>query len=79
MVVSVGVMSSSDAQKLVEEGFLHPNIDPNQPGWIVPGDEQELVCPPGYVVSFARFLERGFGTPADKFICWILHHYEIKL
>jgi hypothetical protein len=57
-----------DAQKLVEEGFLCPNVDLNRPEWIVPGDEREPVCPPGYVVSFARFDERGFGTPADKFI-----------
>jgi hypothetical protein len=63
----------------VEEGFLHPNVDPNRPEWIVPGDEREPVCSPGYVVSFARFHKRGFGMPADKFIRWIIHHYKLEL
>jgi hypothetical protein len=47
--------------------------------WIVHGDEREPICPPGYVVSFARFHERGFGMPMDKFIRWIHHHYELEL
>jgi hypothetical protein len=68
-----------DTQKLVEEGFLRPNVDPNRPEWIVPDDEWEPVCPPRYVVSFARFHECGFGMPVDKFIHWILHHYELKM
>jgi hypothetical protein len=64
---------------LVVEGFLRPNIDPNWPEWIVPGEEREPVCPPRYVVSFTQFHERGFRTPMDKFIRWILHHYELEL
>jgi hypothetical protein len=63
----------------VEEGYLCPNIDPNRQEWIVPSDERELICPPGYVVSFAPFHECGFRTPVDKFIRWILHHYELEL
>jgi hypothetical protein len=63
----------------VEEGFLRPNVDLNRPKWIVPGDERELVCPPMYVVSFARFHQHGIRTSADKFIYWILHHYKLEL
>jgi hypothetical protein len=63
----------------LEEGFLRPNVNPNWPEWIVLGDEREPACPPRYVVSFARFHEHGFRMPVDKFIRWILHHYELEL
>jgi hypothetical protein len=35
--------------------------------------------PPGYVVSFIAFHERGFGVPASRFIRALLHHYGVEL
>jgi len=36
--------------------------------WLLP-DEEELPSPPdGYVVSFTHFHERGFTTPAHRFL-----------
>jgi hypothetical protein len=35
--------------------------------------------PPGYIVSFVSFHERGFGVPAGRFMRAILHHYEVEL
>jgi hypothetical protein len=58
---SVSSFVPKDGQKLVEEGFLRPNVDPNQPEWIVPGDEREPVCPPGYVVTLPDFTSVDSG------------------
>ena len=33
----------------------------------------------GYVVSFMHFHERGFATPAHKFLWGLLHYYQIEL
>ena len=35
--------------------------------------------PPGYVVSFVSFHERGFGVPASRFMRTILHVYGVEL
>jgi hypothetical protein len=35
--------------------------------------------PPGYVVSFVSFHERGFGVPASRFMRVILHVYGVEL
>jgi hypothetical protein len=35
--------------------------------------------PPGYVVSFVSFHERGFGVPASRFMRAILHNYGVEL
>jgi hypothetical protein len=35
--------------------------------------------PPGYVVSFVSFHERGFGVPASHFMRAILHVYGVEL
>jgi len=35
--------------------------------------------PPGYVVCFLSFLERGFRTPAGRLIRAILHYYGVEL
>lgn len=47
--------------------------------WILPRSEQVLEPPSGYVVSFAAFHERGFGSPLHDFLRGLLHHYEIEL
>ena len=33
----------------------------------------------GYVVSFARFHERGFASPAHKFLRGLLDYYKVEL
>jgi hypothetical protein len=35
--------------------------------------------PPGYVLSFVSFHERGFGVPASRFMWAILHFYGVEL
>jgi hypothetical protein len=35
--------------------------------------------PPGYVVSFVSYHERGFGVPASRFMRAILHNYGVEL
>jgi hypothetical protein len=35
--------------------------------------------PPGYVVSFVSFHERGFGVPASRFMRAILYNYGVEL
>jgi hypothetical protein len=35
--------------------------------------------PRGYVVSFVRFHERGFTTPASCFMPALCHHYSVEL
>jgi hypothetical protein len=35
--------------------------------------------PPGYVLSFISFHERGFGVPASRFMRAILHFYGVEL
>ena len=47
--------------------------------WLLPGDEDLLSPPDGYVVSFTHFHERGFMTPTHKFLRGLLHYYKIEL
>ena len=48
--------------------------------WIVPPmSDREPNPPPGYVVCFLSFLERGFGTPAGWLIQAILQYYWVEL
>jgi hypothetical protein len=35
--------------------------------------------PPGYLVSFVSFHERGFGVPASRFMRALLHYYGVEL
>ena len=47
--------------------------------WLL-SSEEDLPSPPdGYVVSFTHFYERGFATPAHKFLQGLLHYYKIEL
>jgi hypothetical protein len=64
---------------LVEDGLLHLVTNVAQLEWIIPGNEDVSNPPTGYVVSFAHFHARGFGTPASNFLCGLLHYYEIEL
>jgi hypothetical protein len=46
---------------------------------MAPGSEADPTPPPGYVVSFIPFHERGFGMPASRFMRALLHHYGVEL
>ena len=47
--------------------------------WLLP-DEEDVPSPPdNYMVSFAHFHERGFVTPAHRFLRGLLHYYKIEL
>ena len=64
----------------VKAGILRPITDARQPEWIVPSaNDREPNPPPGYVVCFLSFLDRGFGTPASRLMRAILHYYEVEL
>jgi hypothetical protein len=70
---------ADDLEDLVAEGLLRPLSDERQPEWIPPASGAALSPPPGYVVSFVSFHERGFGVPASRFMRAILHNYEVEL
>ena len=62
---------------LVEAGNLPALTDAAE--WLVSGDEAFPAPPPGYVVSFGSFHERGIASPASLFLLGLLHHYGIEL
>ena len=47
--------------------------------WLLPGEEDLSSLPDSYVVSFTYFHERGFMTPAHKFLRGLLHYYKIEV
>ena len=47
--------------------------------WLLLGEEDLPSPPNGYIVSFAHFHERGFTTPAHRFLWGLLHYYKIEL
>jgi hypothetical protein len=46
---------------------------------MAPGSEADPTPPPGYVVSFTPFHERGFGMPACRFMRALPHYYGVEL
>jgi hypothetical protein len=68
-----------DLETLVADGLLHPLSSEPQPEWMAPASEADPTPPPGYVVSFIPFHERGFGVPASRFMQALLHHYGVEL
>ena len=64
------------------EGLVHHSLLCAQTSveeWLLP-DEEDLPSPPdSYIVSFAHFHERGFMTPAHRFLQGLLHYYKIEL
>jgi hypothetical protein len=46
---------------------------------MAPTREADPAQPPGYVVSFVSFHERGFGVPASRFMRALLHYYGVEL
>ena len=64
----------------VKGGLLRPITDEGAPEWIVPPvSDREPNPPPGYVVCFLSFLERGFRTPTGRLIRAIIHYYGVEL
>jgi hypothetical protein len=72
-------VTASDLEDLVGEGLLRPLTDEQRPEWIPPVGGAAPSPPPGYIVSFVSFHERGFGVPASRFMRAILHHYGVEL
>jgi hypothetical protein len=68
-----------DLEALVVDGLLRPLSSAPQPEWIAPGSGVGPTLPPGYVVSFIPFHERGFGVPASRFMRALLHYYGVEL
>jgi hypothetical protein len=68
-----------DLEALVADGLLRPLSGDPQPEWIAPPSGAAPSSPPGYVLSFISFHERGFGVPASRFMRAILHFYGVEL
>jgi hypothetical protein len=68
-----------DLGALIADGLLHPLSDVLRPEWMVPPSGADPNPPPGYVLSFVSFHERGFGVPASHFMQALLHHYGVEL
>jgi hypothetical protein len=72
-------VTADDLEALVAEGLLRPLSDERQPEWMPPPSGATPSPPPGYVMSFVSFHERGFGVPASHFMRAILHVYGVEL
>jgi hypothetical protein len=70
-------VTASRLNGLVAKGLLCPLTAAQE--WMVPSGESKPQPPPGYVISFAHFHERGFTKPAHPFFRGLLHHYEVEL
>ena len=62
---------------LVRRGLLCPLTIAEE--WRLLCNEDAPSPPEGYVVSFARFHERGFAIPAHKFLRGLLDYYKVEL
>jgi hypothetical protein len=66
--------------ELVNGDQLAPNVEGQPLAWIVLSAADREPNPPfGYVVSFIRHRERGFTTPASRFMRGLCHHYGVEL
>jgi hypothetical protein len=68
-----------DLEALVADGLLRPLSGGPQPEWMAPASKADPTPPPGYVVSFIPFHERGFGVPASRFMRALQHYYGVEL
>jgi hypothetical protein len=46
--------------------------------WILPGDEEALSWPDGYIISFVHFHECGLATPTHRFLRGLMHYYKMS-
>jgi hypothetical protein len=72
-------VTTDDLEALVADGLLRPLSGDPQPEWMAPPSEAAPSPPPGYLLSFISFHERGFGVPASRFMRAILHVYGVEL
>jgi hypothetical protein len=77
--LSPSTVTVDDLEALVADGLLRPLSGDPQPEWIAPLSGAAPSPPPGYVLSFVSFHERGFGVPASRFMRAILHFYGVEL
>jgi hypothetical protein len=64
----------------VSGGQLAANVDGQPVEWIVPSERDRVPNQLyGYVVSFMRLHERGFATPASRFMRGLCYHYGVEL
>jgi hypothetical protein len=68
-----------DLEALIADGLLRPLSGDPQPEWMVPPSGAGPTLPPGYVLSFVSFHERGFRVPASRFMRALLHYYGVEL
>jgi hypothetical protein len=68
-----------DLEALVADGLLRPLSGDPRPEWMVPPSRANPTPPPGYVLSFVSFHERGFGVPTSRFMRALLHYYGVEL
>ena len=67
-------------EQLVADRLLPRITDSGAPAWISPHpDETEPKPPQGYVVSFVRLHERGFGVPVSRFMRALCDYYGAEL
>jgi hypothetical protein len=64
---------------LVADGLLCPLSGDPQLEWMAPASKADPTPPPGYVVNFVSFHERGFGVPTSRFMRALLHYYGVEL
>jgi hypothetical protein len=72
-------VTMDDMEALVADGLLCPLSGDSEPEWMVPPSGAAPSPPPGYVLSFVSFHERGFRVPASRFMRVILHFYGVEL
>jgi hypothetical protein len=72
-------VTADDLEALVVDGLLHPLSGDSHPESMAPPSGAAPSPPPGYVLSFVYFHERGFGVPASHFMRAILHVYGVEL
>jgi hypothetical protein len=72
-------VTADDLEALVADGLLRPLSGDSQPECMPPSSGAAPSPPPGYVVSFVSFHERGFGVPASRFMRAILYVYGVEL
>jgi hypothetical protein len=59
-------VTADDLEALVADGLLRPLSGDPQLEWMAPPSGAAPSPPPGYVLSFVSFHERGFGVPASR-------------
>jgi hypothetical protein len=65
--------SQGNLQALVGRGLL------DEGGWLIPNAEEAPTPPPGYVVSFVRFHERGLVVPLHLFDMTLFKYLRVQL